>query len=833
MSIKAKIEIDNSELKKGLKDAENQASRSMQNVQKAVGGVSSTFSKLASSAGNASQAVTNGIQGISSLLTKLGPVGVAAAAGITAIGAAAAGVFTVIGKITNKLDDISKSAKSVNMSANSYIALQHACSRAGVEMDSMVTLIGKLDYALTRASDGEKKFRDAFYALGLSWRDMAGYSPEKKVAALTDAWRKFNDEGKKVPKEVYDVLNRRDIQTLNKASKENFSKLIAEAGALGYEISPEMLAAAEAYKDSMSDANQQLLAMVSNLEVTEELTKKLTKWWNTVGKNMAKGNGTGIVPEQFRDTWTGIGNVILDLAKEDRLSTSAKASLVIENRLDQYDTTGLNFGGVEGANAAGISKDIIKAKIQKDVYKMTPKEIEEEFNKINFSTMGHNLRSELFELAEQVDKRFSAKDPNKWVVEANALDKQKIQDRLNKSRAEDQIDDLIRDLRKEADQYDKILTKKITVLDIDKQIAEIEKSLSDATQGRITQLEKEQKEALKEANILLHQKRILAEIKNLKDKSKSIGASHFVDILGNAGASRNMLNQFVDFSKILGYENENMSDILYDDIKQYANFTGDIKDLLKNDPAAIYKATQAFAKTFNEGSQQQPFTKEFKRDFEKFKEFYDEVAKTNSLKPFNITLDDVINNNSIETWKKTKDAIDELIKGFDKINEKQQQYEDLVKKINRSPWEKGDETRVGALINQARDLEKYITAYKRLNDIKRHVEASESVIQYNKNLKDDQLMRQINSSLNFMKAAEDANYELRIIQAQARGQEQIVKQLQLQNELRKAGLPLTKENLEMIGKSVAIMNRYKGRSQYCKTSKGSSRQIKRDRHQHS
>lgn len=821
MSIKAKIEIDNSELKKGLKDAENQASRSMQNVQKAVGGVSSTFSKLASSAGNASQAVTNGIQGISSLLTKLGPVGVAAAAGITAIGAAAAGVFTVIGKITNKLDEISKSAKSVNMSANAYISLQHACSRAGVEMDSMITLIGKIDYALTRASDGEKKFRDAFYALGLSWRDMAGYSPEKKVAALTDAWRKFNDEGKKLPPEVYDVFGRKDIQTLNKASKEKFGKLIAEAGALGYNIDPEMLKAAEAYTDATSDANQQLQAMVSNLEITEELTKKLTKWWVTVGKEMSKGNGTGFVPEAYRDTNIGIADVGVDLIKNKKLSDDVLRDLVYQNRMDKIE-------GLSGDDPLGYA--MLAKKHSKEVAKMSAYELQKELESINFRIMGQNLKRSLFKAVEGIDNRFKANDPEKWVAELTDEERSENINKLAKDRAQDEVDDINKELQKSSKYYDDILNKIGIEYDVEKKILDLEKKLSIATKGKVTKLEDAAKESLRYNANLMKEKALEAEIKTLRDRGKASNESFFTNIFSNAGANRNMLQQLQDFEKKFNRE-ENPWDTRFENVfrdayserynsKDYMYV--DPIDVMKNDPKKFYQSIKQAASELNDLQRPLNFDDDFKKLYKNIETEYNKVAKKLKVNPLEINLEG--DATDPDFWKRLAEESVDNIKQFENAIKN---LEARLAKMNETPGDSLRKAQIGKQINEYKQLlynMKFFT-----NSFK----DNEGFALLNKNSAEAQKQRMMEISFAMMKQAEDANYELRIIQAQARGQEQIVKQLQLQNELRKAGLPLTKENLEMIGKSVEIMNRYKGRSQYCKTSKGSSRQIKRDWHQYS
>ena len=155
MSIKAKIEIDNSELKNGLKDAENTAKSTMKNIKNTAEGVGGTMSKIGNAATSAANAMKGGFSGVVSTLAKIGPVGMAAADVIGLIGTAVVGAFRAMNTLASKFNDIGKAAKSVNMSTEAYQSLQFACARAGVQMENVLNMIGKIDQAMTKAIDGE------------------------------------------------------------------------------------------------------------------------------------------------------------------------------------------------------------------------------------------------------------------------------------------------------------------------------------------------------------------------------------------------------------------------------------------------------------------------------------------------------------------------------------------------------------------------------------------------------------------------------------------------------------------------------------------------------
>ena len=129
MAIKAKFSVDNSELKKGLKDAENQAQSSMK--------------KIADTAQDAS----GGFKGILGSLGKLGPYGKLAAVGIGAIAGAVTAVIAGVHKLAGKLDHIGKASKGVNLTTTAFQSLSHASKRCGVEMEFVQKILTKIQYS--------------------------------------------------------------------------------------------------------------------------------------------------------------------------------------------------------------------------------------------------------------------------------------------------------------------------------------------------------------------------------------------------------------------------------------------------------------------------------------------------------------------------------------------------------------------------------------------------------------------------------------------------------------------------------------------------------------
>ena len=408
MAIEAKITLNNEEFKRGLKDSERQATSSMKKIGGSSGGAGSLMASIANASKNAADIAAKGFSGVTDVLSKMGPYGAAAAAAVTLVGGAATGVLKGVNALASHLDGVAKSAKSVNMSANAYLSLQHASSRAGIEMERILGVISKIDYAMNHAESGEKRYRDAFYSIGLSWRDLEQLSPEKRLMAINDALSRLKANGQKMPTEMFSVFEKEDMRTLNKmTSEKDFNKFIAEAEALGYTVPQSMVQAAESYQDSIGDAKDKMKAMIASMESVETITKGLTRLWEGISSSIGKSNG---YLTHYTDAFTGIANVTEELMTKNSGLLTQSSKMDILKKIYAYHDLGKNAFDEHGGDFYRYS-DYLSG--------LDPKGLEREFKRkigeIDFRNLSEGLQLMLFGYTEKVYKNFTARDKSTWV----------------------------------------------------------------------------------------------------------------------------------------------------------------------------------------------------------------------------------------------------------------------------------------------------------------------------------------------------------------------------------------------------------------------------------
>jgi len=300
MAIKAKITVDNSELKKGLKDTENQAKKSMDIIKDVAGSASKGFGNL------------------SSILTKLGGKFAIIAAVIYAAYKVVKAWVGYVDKLLYKMNDMAKAAKAVNMTAEGYQEVSFAARRSGIGIEQVNNIITKLTLTFTKAAEGTKTTIDAFTELGISWSELEKLSPEMQLLSILHSLKQINDVTKRT-KILTDLgFGRRDIQTFNKMINNDFGRLTAAASVVGVTFSEDEMRAAEAYADKIETASEQLEAFVAKLKVFKE-TKTLLEEFKAEFKEFILNeviDSTGKVSKAYKDMFTGIGDEAEKLYKE-------------------------------------------------------------------------------------------------------------------------------------------------------------------------------------------------------------------------------------------------------------------------------------------------------------------------------------------------------------------------------------------------------------------------------------------------------------------------------------------------------------------------------------
>lgn len=697
MAIEAKITLNNEEFKKGLKDSERQATSSMKKIGGSSGGAGSLMASIANASKNAADIAAKGFSGVTDVLSKMGPYGAAAAAAVTLIGGAATGVLKGVNALTSRLDGVAKSAKSVNMSANAYLSLQHASNRAGIEMERILGVISKIDYAMNHAESGEKRYRDAFYSIGLSWRDLEHLSPEKRLMAINDALSRLKANGQKMPTEMFSVFEKEDMMTLNKmTSEKDFNKFIAEAEALGYTVPQSMVQAAESYQDSIGDAKDKMKAMIASMESVETITKGLTKLWERISSSIGKSNG---YLTQYTDSFTGIANVTEELMTKNSglLTQSSKRDIL--KKIYAYHDLGKNAFDEHGGDFYRYS-DYLNS--------LDPKGLEREFKRkigeIDFRNLSEDLQPMLFSYTEKVYKDFKARDKSTWVQrkEASPVEQLKSKREVEASRVEDEAELLNRRLQETLDYYDKANEKKGKLINADREILKLEERLKKALNDQTASLDANLKHQIRMNAALANTKALQNEISRMKDRSEKSFSAFYVDMLGQMGADKQMLDMyFASTNSIRGSDGTRgnfMSSLNYQLVKQqnpqqagesdddYARRVYALmvrrrkagsefkspKEFLDADPDAFFRAFQGIAEDFSDNRIFRALPDKTKRRINESKKTYAEYAERHGLKKKSLDIDA----DSIDMSEQARAYDEEVIRGIEAVSESQKREEE-------------------------------------------------------------------------------------------------------------------------------------------------------------
>ena len=697
MAIEAKITLNNEEFKKGLKDSERQATSSMKKIGGSSGAAGSLMTSIANASKNAADIAAKGFSGVTDALSKMGPYGAAAAAAVTLIGGAVTGVLKGVNALASHLDGVAKSAKSVNMSASAYLSLQHASNRAGIEMERILGVISKIDYAMNHAESGEKRYRDAFYSIGLSWRDLEQLSPEKRLMAINDALSRLKANGQKMPTEMFSVFEKEDMRTLNKmTSEKDFNKFIAEAEALGYTVPQSMVQAAESYQDSMGDAKDKMKAMIASMESVETITKGLTRLWESISSSIGKSNG---YLTQYTDAFTGIANVTEELMTKnsDLLTQSSKMDIL--KKIYAYHDLGKNAFDGHGGDFYRYS-DYLGG--------LDPKGLEREFKRkigeIDFRNLSEGLQLMLFSYTEKVYKNFKARDKSTWVQrkEASPVEQLKGKREVEASRVEDEAELLNKRLQETLDYYDKANEKKGKLINADREILKLEEKLKKALNDQTASLDANLKHQIRMNAALANTKALQNEISGMKDRSEKSFSAFYVDMLGQMGADKQMLDMyFASANRIRGGNDTRgsfISSLNYQLVKQQnpqqaSESDGDYarrvhalmarrrkagsvfkspEEFLAADPDAFFRAFQGIAEDFSDNRIFRALPDKTKRRINESKRTYAEYAERHGLKKKSLDIDA----DSIDTSEQARAYDEEVIRGIEEVSESQKREEE-------------------------------------------------------------------------------------------------------------------------------------------------------------
>ena len=173
----------------------------------------------------------------------------AAAAGAAIAGALAVGVKNAL----NEADDMSKIAAKIGIPIEELSKLKYAADLSGVSLEALKVGVGKLAKNMNDVANA--KGPKAFQQLGISVKDASGKlkSTSQVMAEISDKFKDMPNGARKtaLAMELMGKSGADMIPLLNDGSAA-LNEMMAEAQALGLEISQKTASAAEQFNDNLS-----------------------------------------------------------------------------------------------------------------------------------------------------------------------------------------------------------------------------------------------------------------------------------------------------------------------------------------------------------------------------------------------------------------------------------------------------------------------------------------------------------------------------------------------------------------------------------------------------
>ncbi|MCK9326470.1 MAG: hypothetical protein M0P69_13350 [Bacteroidales bacterium] len=197
-------------------------------------------------------------------------------------------------RLIDNADAIGKSAKRLGVSAEFYQKLTFAAERSGASQGAALKGIKKMQQTIFDAGQGLKTYIDCFDALGLTYDDLKGKSPEEQFKIIINALNNVTDATTKsaLAQKIFGRSGSELVPMLR--DYNSLSKEIEDRGAI---ISNENIEAAERFKDIMTNIGTTIQAALVNSGFVSWLADIADKMnaVNNLKRAMSEGNKKGII----------------------------------------------------------------------------------------------------------------------------------------------------------------------------------------------------------------------------------------------------------------------------------------------------------------------------------------------------------------------------------------------------------------------------------------------------------------------------------------------------------------------------------------------------------
>lgn len=228
--------------------------------------------------------------------------------GALGLSAGVVGLGMLARKAIETGSQISDMANHLRMGTTELQTLQAVARDAGVEASKFEMTLNNLNLRTIEACDGNENYREAFARLGISLKEFASLSPEKKLEALGKAYKK-SGESLTALNDVSTLLGQKTgpkmLEVLDRITTEGMDNLTQSAIDAGQVMDEETIASLDGASDEIGRWQNKLIVAFGGFLSDMGSSIGRQKWGYLIGMKFAEAG------EYIENAMRNISNYLL------------------------------------------------------------------------------------------------------------------------------------------------------------------------------------------------------------------------------------------------------------------------------------------------------------------------------------------------------------------------------------------------------------------------------------------------------------------------------------------------------------------------------------------
>ncbi len=230
--------------------------------------------------------------------------------GMLGISAGIAGISALTKQTIDLGGRVEDMARNLRMGKAEFQTIAYAAKLAGMEESRLVMTMNNLNLRTIEACDGNQSYRDAFDRLGISLKEFASLSPDKKLEMLGKAFKRSGESLASL-NDISQILGQKTgpqmLEVLDKISSEGMENLTKASIEAGHVMDEATLAALANAGDEIDKWQNKIIVAFGGFLADMGSSFGRSKWLLIVGQKLAEVGE--FIEVAFRD----IGNYVLGI----------------------------------------------------------------------------------------------------------------------------------------------------------------------------------------------------------------------------------------------------------------------------------------------------------------------------------------------------------------------------------------------------------------------------------------------------------------------------------------------------------------------------------------